>query len=165
VWSGRSAASNRVLLVTTKDPTVLPNAELQQRHKEYVEYVESIHDQNLVTIIRYEISAHIAVITKDELQQINQLAAEENQDDIVNLDASVEMLDSLDWEPWHSYPFDSIADFGYFNVEGDRGYVAFQGDVAHFADDCLGMLYRNWEWKAEWLLWEDGGLKVTTSKA
>ena len=106
MWSGRSAASNRVLLVTTKDPTVLPNAELQQRHKEYVEYVESIHDQNLVTIIRYEISAHIAVITKDELQQINQLAAEENQDDIVNLDASVEMLDSLDWEPWHSYPFD-----------------------------------------------------------
>ena len=142
-----------------------PEASFEQRQKEYVKYVESIHDKNLVTIIRYEISAHIAVTTKDELQQINELAAEENEDSTMNLEPSVKKLDSLDWEPWDSYPFDQIADFGDFNVEGDRGYVAFQGDVAHFADDCLGMLYRNWEWKAEWLLWEDGGIKVTTSNS
>ena len=151
--------------MTTKDPTASLEAELQQRQKEYVEYVESIHDQNLVTIIRYEISAHIAVTTKDELEQINQLAREENQDHSMEPEPSVEKLDSLNWKPWHSYPFDSIADFGCFNVEGDRGYVAFQGDVAHFADDCLGMLYHNWEWKAEWLLWDDGGIKVTTSNS
>jgi len=151
--------------VTTKDPAASPEAELQQRQKEYVQYVESIHDKNLVTIIRYEISAHIAVTTKDELQQINELAQKENEDEIIDSATYIHKLDSLDWESWDSYPFDQISDFGHFNVEGDRGYVAFQGDVAHFADDCLGMLYHNWEWKAEWLLGEDDGIKVTTSES
>ena len=151
--------------MTTKDPTASLEAELQQRQKEYVEYVESIHDENLVTIIRYEISAHIAVTTKDKLRQINKLAQKENEDGTIDSAPYIHKLDSLDWESWDSYPFDQIADFGCFNVEGDRGYVAFQGDVAHFADDCLGMLYHNWQWKAEWLLWEDDGIKVTTSKS
>ena len=151
--------------MTTEVPAASSEASFEQRQKEYVEYVESIHDKNLVTIIRYEISAHIAVTTKDELQQINELAQKEYENDTIDPPPSVQKLDSLDWKHWHSYPFDSIADFGNFNVEGDRGYVAFQGDVAHFADDCLAMLYHNWEWKAEWLLWEDAGLKVTTSNS
>ena len=140
--------------------------EIDKRKKEYVKYVESLQDKDLVTLVRYKIITDIAVIPKAELEQINKKAADSYDEDSCtsDMDKVYSLIDNFPWDNWHDYPFDEITDFYDFNVESDTGYIAFPGDVARFADDCFGMFNYPINWKCHRNLDLGGGILITNSE-
>ena len=121
-----------------------------------------------VTLVRYTIKAHIAVTTKTRFNAINK-CINDNAD--IDLDGSGtydhrpvnKLLDKLRWEPWPDKCFGYFTENPDFDVQSDRGYIAFNGNVSRFID--LVMLDFDYEWNEEDDLGFSGGIKITELKA
>ena len=88
--------------------------------------IQQMNDTDKVTIVRRRVVYEEVVMTKDELNEMNQCI--QNDEDFISFD-ELEMQD---------------VGFGFSDLETE--YIAFPGDVTSFTDDALTIFFENKVW-------------------
>jgi hypothetical protein len=134
----------------------------------YAKLKNKLNNSDCVTLVRYTIKAHIATTFKTHFDEINKCIndnADVDSDGSGTYDSQPanKLLDKLHWQPWCNDCFGCFTENPDFDVQSDRGYIAFNGDVSRLID--LVMNDFDYEWNEEDDLGFFGGIKITELKA
>lgn len=139
----------------------------QVEKKKLARFLKSQETFDQVTLVRYTISAHVAVTTKEKIEDINQatIGSTIRHFDANGLDGyefnyePVEkILDRLQWKKWNEDFFGCFTYNHDFGVYEQHGYIAFQGDVSRFVDKC--MTWYEYEWQEVGNFPDNNGIQV-----
>lgn len=141
-------------------------AHLKNEKKLLVNYAK-LNDRDSVTLVRYTIKAHVATTTKKRFDAINKCIHDNTEIDsdgsgTYDYRPAVELLDKLQWQAWCDNCFGCFTQNHDFDVQSDRGYVAFNGDVSRLIDLVINDF--DYKWKEEEDLGFSGGIDITELK-
>ena len=139
----------------------------QVEKRKLARFLKSQETTDQVTLVRYTISAHVAVTTKEIIDDINQATtgstirwtAKDGLDGYqFNYKPVEKILNSLQWHKWNNDFFGCFTDNEDFGVFEEQGYIAFEGDVSRFVDKC--MTWYEYEWQEVGNFPDSNGIEV-----
>ena len=139
----------------------------QVEKKKLARFLKSQGTTDQVTLVRYTISAHVAVTTKEKIEEINQATIGSTirwtySDGLdgyeFNYQPVEKILNGFHWHKWNDDFFGCFAYSGDFGVVEEQGYIAFEGDVSRFVDKCMD--WYEYEWQEVGNFPDNNGIKV-----
>ena len=135
--------------------------DIDKEKKFLADYAKLNNSDFYVTLVRYTIKAHVAVVHKKDIDKINKCIRKHADYDADGSGSyytapAARLLKKLSWRPWRTDLYGYFTDNDDFGVTSDRGYVVFKGDVSRLVDRCL--TYFDYEWQEEDDLGLNGGI-------
>lgn len=134
---------------------------INEEKKLLADHAKLNHSDCFVTLVRYTIKAHVAVVHKKRIEEINECIRKHADYDADGCGSyypkpAAKLLKKLSWCRWSNNLYGYFTDNNDFGVTSDRGYVVFKGDVSRIVDRCL--TFFDYEWQEEDDLGLNGGI-------